>query len=189
MAIAGLQGISPTCYDGQKLRRTRNVPSTAELLYWIVQPLTEGFQTDGFRKFFHNPSMGRAEFNSPGMDLKKLYEKSGGTPVIEAYKITVPPTSRPVYFVGRGADLASHGRAMELWLRSGGETKVPCWFAECFHGPTPQITVPTFVSPLIAWWAMRGGFMFTLDPTVAGNLLKAIHLEATTHASFWGEWN
>ena len=66
--------------------------------------------------------MGRAEFNSPGMDLKKLYEKSGGTPVIEVYKITVPPTSRPVYFVGRVADLASHTRARELWHRSGGET-------------------------------------------------------------------
>jgi hypothetical protein len=73
---------------------------------------------------------------------------------------------------------------MELWLRSGGETKLPCWFAECFHGPTAQITVPRFDSPVIAWWAMLRGFMFTLDPTVAENLLKAIHLEATTHASF-----
>jgi hypothetical protein len=166
------------------------VPSTAaEWFYWIVQPLTEGLGADGFRKFFHNPSMARAEFNSPGMDLKKLYEESGGAPVIEVYKITVPPTSRPVYFVGRGADLASHARAMEPWLRSGGETKLPCWFAECFHSPTAQITVRTFVSPVIAWWAMRRGFMFTLDPTVAENLLKAIHLEATTHASFWDEWS
>ena len=168
------------------------MPSTAEeWFYWIVQPLTEGdTRDDGFRKFFDNPFMGAAEYDGPGMDLKKLYEESGGAPVIEGYEITVPPISRPVYFVGRGADLASHARAMELWLGSGGETKLPCWFAECFHGSTAQIFVRRFDSPVIAWWVMRRGFMFTLDPTVAENLLKAIHLEATTHASFWDSgWN
>jgi hypothetical protein len=72
---------------------------------------------------------------------------------------------------------------MKLLLRSGGKTKLPCWFAECFHGPTAQITVRRFDSAVIAWWAMPRGFMFTLDPTVAENLLKAIQLEA--HASFW----
>jgi hypothetical protein len=127
------------------------VPTDEELYYRIVQPLTEGSHTDGFRKFFHNPSIQRIDFESPGMDLKKLYEKAGGAPVIEVYQTTVPPTSRPVYFVGRGADLASHARVMEPWLRSGGKTKLPCGFAECFHGPTAQITVPTFVSPVIAW--------------------------------------
>jgi hypothetical protein len=162
------------------------VPSTAEeWFYWIVQPLTEGFpRDDGFQKFFHNPFMGASEYDRPGMDLKKLYEESGGAPVIEPYEITVLPTSRPVYFVGRGPDLASHARAMKLWLRSsGGETKLPCGFAECFHRRTAQITVRGF--DVIAWWAMPRRFMFTLDPTVAENLLKAIHLEATTHATFW----
>jgi hypothetical protein len=31
---------------------------------------------------------------------------------------------------------------------------------------------------------MDSEFMFALDPTMAENLLEAIHLEATTHATF-----
>ena len=167
-------------------------PSTAEgWLYWIVQPLTRGIGTpgEGFESFFYPPYMGRSEYEQPGTDLTRLYEKAGGAPVIEAYQITAPPTSRPVYFVGpdiapsaawhRALEtLPAKARAMEVWLRDGGETKMPCWFAECFHGATKEIFERL---PVIAWWAMQHDFMFTLDPTVANDLREAIQ---TTRGSF-----
>ena len=62
---------------------------------------------------------------------------------------------------------------MELWLRSGGETKMPCWFAECFHGSTAQIDKLSEYERPLAWWAMQHEFMFTLDPTVAQNLARS----------------
>ena len=35
--------------------------------------------------------------------------------------------------------LPAKARAMEVWLRSGGETKMRCWFAEFFHGSTDEL--------------------------------------------------
>jgi hypothetical protein len=188
------------------------VPSTAEeLLYWIVQPLWKGNSwgpgRDGFGKFFTRPGMSRSEFESPGGDLRRLYQAAGGAPVIKQYQITAPPTSRPVYFVGpdiappplpqspleevlwdaeASRTLPAKARAMEVWLRSGGETKMPCWFAEFFHGSTDELP-KEWKDMTIAWWAMQQDLMFTLDPTVAENLVKAILLEAETHAAFGDE--
>ena len=82
--------------------------------------------------------------------------------------------------------LPAKARAMEVWLRSGGETKMPCWFAEFFHGSTDELP-KEWKDTTIAWWAMQQDLMFTLEPTVAENLVKAILLEAETHAAFGDE--
>jgi hypothetical protein len=168
----------------------------AEERYWIVQPLIEspGWEhptpLEGFGRYFHNfPPMGRSEYEHPGESLKELYDQAGGAPVIKAYQITAEGTSRPVYFVGPepGRDplspfrLANCPDDMQLWLGAGGGTKVPCGFAEYFHGATPQVEG---FGPIVGWWAMASKFMFALDPTVAERLLKAIRLEATTHTTF-----
>ena len=168
------------------------MPSTAaEWLYWIVQPLWKPVPVHGgFDKFFmRSPGMAAAEYESPGWELRMLYQAAGGVPVIEQYQITAAGTFRPVYFVGPETDLASHARDMQQWLGSGGETKLPCWFAEIFHGSTDELR-DDWELRTIAWWVMGrigGKFMFTLDPTVAENLVKAILLEADTHGTFGDE--
>jgi hypothetical protein len=155
------------------------------MLYWIVQPLwAHGRSNSGFRTFFMPaPGMARVEYQAPGHDLRKLYEAAGGVPVIEKYQIAVASTSRPVYFVGPEKDLASRAREMPLWLGSGGKTKRPCGFAEIFHTSTDELR-DDGDPPTVAWWVMDQNFMFTLDPTVAENLITAILLEAETHAAF-----
>jgi hypothetical protein len=165
------------------------VPSTkAEFLYWIVQPLWPGYPSQsGFDRFFMRaPGMSRTEYEAPGHDLRKLYEAAGGAPAIEQCQIAVAGTSRPVHFVGPDTDLDSHARDMPLWLGSGGETKRPCWFVEIFHGSTDELR-DDWELRTVAWWVMPQGFMFTLDPTVAENLVQAILLEAETHAAFGDE--
>ncbi len=87
---------------------------------------------------------------------------------------------------GASRTLPAKARAMEVWLRNGGETKMPCWFAEFFHGSLDELP-KDWKNMTIAWWAMQHDFMFTLDPTVAENLVKAILLEAETHAAFGDE--
>jgi hypothetical protein len=151
---------------------------------------------EGFDDFFLKPYMGRAEYEEPGVSLKRLYDAAGGAPVIKAYEIRAAGTSRPVYFVGPEpgstyAHLELDGCAsdMELWLGTGGVTKIPCGFAECFHDAAPEDDLG-LERPIVAWWAILSTFMFALDPTMAENLLEAIHLEARTHATFgdygWG---
>jgi hypothetical protein len=137
--------------------------------------------------FLRSPGMAREEYECPGRDLRMLFEAAGGAPEIEAHQITAPRNSRPVYFVGPETDLASHAWDMQLWLSSGGVSKLPCWFAEMFHGSTDELR-DDWELRTIAWWVMgrKPGFMFALDPTVAENLVKAILLEAETHAAFWG---
>jgi hypothetical protein len=156
--------------------------------YWIVQPLWAGYPFDsGFGRFFMlSPGMARAEYEAPGHDLRKLYNAAGGQPVIEQHQIAVASTSRPVYFVGPETELATHARYMPLWLGSGGESKRPCWFAEIFHGSTDALRANRELRT-VAWWVMPREFMFTLDPTVAENLVEAIRLEAQTHAAFRDE--
>jgi hypothetical protein len=176
----------------------------AEFRYWVVQPLTEAKswkvakESDradllrGFHSFFFKPYISRHEYEHPARSLKELYDAAGGAPVIRAYQITAEGTSRPVYFVGPEPgsaplsfyDLAKCPGDMQLWLGAGGATKMPCGFAECFHGETPQIAERW--GPIVAWWAIESKFMFALDPTMAENLLEAIRLEATTHATFGG---
>jgi hypothetical protein len=166
--------------------------TAAEEKYWVVQPLAEGSSwRDGFGRFFFNVPIARAEYEHPSESLKRLYDAAGGAPVIEAYRITADGTSRPVYFVGpkpgstyEWRELPTCAGAMQLWLGTGGVTKMPCGFAECFHDATPQIPEWRGGTPIVAWWAIESTFMFALDPTVAENLLEAIHLEATTHATF-----
>ena len=163
------------------------LPSTyAEFLYWIVQPLwavaplepNSGFGAGGLMP----APMSRVEYESPGHDLRRLYEAAGGAPVIEQYQIAAAGISRPVYFVGPNAELVSHARSMPLWLRSGGETKLPCWFAEIFHGSTDGLDDMERLT--VAWWVLPRDFMFTLDPMVAQTLVNAIHVEAATHSAF-----
>jgi hypothetical protein len=166
----------------------------AEHRYWIVQPLTEGESwQDGFGKFFFTPPIARNEYEHPSRSLKRLYDEAGGAPVIKAYQITAEGTSRPVYFVGPEPgstysfyELANCAGDMQLWLGAGGATKMPCGFAEYFHGATPQIAEE--LRPIVAWWAMESKFMFALDHTMADDLLEAIRLEATTHATFGDPW-
>ena len=164
----------------------------AEWIYWIVQPLSQGFGRTGFTSFFGVPSMGRSEYESLGGELKKLYEAAGGAPIVERHQVTVAGTSRPVYFVGPRATLGAHARDMELWLGTGGETKMPCWFAEFFHtSESEQIEmIPEVWRRPIAWWSMKygDGFMFALDRDVAANLLNAIELEASTRGSHELGW-
>jgi hypothetical protein len=159
-------------------------------LYWIVQPLWKGLPGDGgFEKYFlRAPGMAASEYQAPGLDLMTLYQAAGGAPVIEAHQITAPRNSRPVYFVGPETELASHARDMQLWLGSGGVTKLPSRFPEFFNDKTDELP-DNWKCMTIAWWVMgrRRGFMFTLDPTVAENLVKAILLEAETHAAFGDE--
>jgi hypothetical protein len=131
---------------------------SAELRYWVVQPFTDAEVwkaakesdradlLDRFGNFFSRPPITRYEYEHPSTYLKRSYDTAGGAPVIKAYKITAEGTSRPVYFVGPESgstheryELANCARDMQLWLGAGGVTKMPCGFAECFHGATPQI--------------------------------------------------
>ena len=108
MALAGLQApVQPRqkrrCRDGRNKEDEKRAEHRRGMVLLDRAAPHGGIPgDDGFREFFHNPFMGASEYDGPGMDLKKLYEESGGTPVIEAHEITVLPTSRPVYFVGWG---------------------------------------------------------------------------------------
>jgi hypothetical protein len=81
---------------------------------------------------------------------------------------------------------------MALWLGTGGETKMPCGFAELFHASSAEQTElnPEEWRRPIAWWPMKygDGFMFALDQAVAENLLEAIESEASTHGSHELGW-
>jgi hypothetical protein len=167
--------------------RGAEMPRTAaEWMYWIVQPLYLGFGSTGkgFAKYFHAPSMGRDEYDWPGESLRKMYEAAGGAPVVEPHAVAVAWTSRTVYFVGPASDLAPRARDMREWLQMGGDTKMPCRFAEMFRASDAEMaSIPVRDRP-IAWWAMQHHVMFTLEHAVAADLISAIQLEARTHGAF-----
>ena len=164
--------------------------------YWIVQPLVftgpgSGLMT-GFHRHFGVPEMARSEYGDRARALSALLEGAGGTPIIGRYTIASAATERTVWFLGAASELDDWARRMRLWLARDGVSKVPCFFAERFHDPSPPAQPSYDPRRASAWWAMKARFMFTLSLAMPAYLLSAISEEelnpgrlATISVSTW----